>query len=99
MNVKLDNGQITFTWNKAHIAQNTKIGHDNGLEIQLYWPTFKIKNYKENEKFSFQRMHKEFYFGAPTNFRIVYEKGYFGIGGNLLGFGIAMDYLKTFKNE
>lgn len=90
MNFKVENSQITFSFDRAAIGKNDCIsGHDKGLRIQLYWPTFKIKNLgKEN------RNHKELFIRFETVLRLVKEDNYYGFGIQFLGFGFAFDYEK-----
>lgn len=96
MSIEVSNGQITFSWHRAMIGKDGKgSGHEDGLQIQLYWPYIKIKNYKKNDGKTFSSWfdnYKEFYFGAQTNFRVVYSNVYWGIGGNILGFGLGVSY-------
>lgn len=85
MKTKVDAGQITLYLEE--------------LRIQFYWPHFIWKNIKKTE-YSWSRDHKEFFFSAATNFRIVWEeKYYWGFGGNVLGFGAAVDYQKQEKKS
>lgn len=87
MKTRTGNGHITFDfWVK-----------EEGLRIQLYWPHFEIKNIKKTE-YSWSRDHKEFFFSAATNLRVVWETGYYwGFGGAVLGFGGAADYQRVTK--
>lgn len=54
--------------------------------IQLYWPYIRIRKTK------CQRNYKELIISADSVFRLVYEKGYFGMGIQILGFEIAFDF-------
>lgn len=88
MNFKIDNGQLTISF------QNAMVGRDrDGFRLQLYWPKISIKNYKKGKN-NWQRGHKELYISFPTLIRLVWEEGYWGFGGELLGFGGALDWQK-----
>lgn len=94
MKTEFANGQFTICFGQSAIGKDGKgSGHEDGWRVQFYWPQFNIKNYKRGEA-SWQRAHKEFYFSAGTNIRLVWEEGYCGAGFNILGFGAAVDWQK-----
>jgi len=89
MKCQIDKGQLTLSFDGAWIGKDGPgSGHGDGWRIQIYWPYFKWQTYKD-------RSYREFLVDVKTVFRIVSEKGYFGIGGQILGFGVAFDYQKT----
>jgi len=99
MKVKIDNGQITFATERVYARTPVRDSWcEDGLRIQFYWPKFQWKNSKKGEH-PWQCARKEFFFSAATNFRITWEEGYWGCGGNVLGFGAAADYKKEEKNS
>ncbi len=88
MNTRVENGQITFSFDKAVIGKNDCLsGHDKGLRIQLYWPRVSFKNCGEEN-----RNHKEICVCFKSGFRLVKENNYWGFGCEFLGFGFAGDY-------
>lgn len=92
MKFSIQNGQLTIGFGNSLVGRNGQgSGHQDDFRIQLYWPYIRIRNRKKEEV---GRAYKEFYATAPTNIRLVLEKGYWGAGGNILGFGLAADYQK-----
>lgn len=92
MNYKIENGQTTFCFGNSGILRDGKgSGHNEGFRIQIYYPIIKWKSYDGE----FARASKELYLSASTVFRFVWEENfYFGIGGQILGFGLGIDYQK-----
>ena len=88
-------GNLTFTFYKP---QNIDEQDEKGLRVQLYYPYFYWKNLnvKMGSPLSLNRDYKEFCLRLDTNFRVVIDKTYryYGIGFNILGFGIGFDYNK-----
>jgi hypothetical protein len=93
MKTKIDNGQITFSFEQAHIAQNDTVSpHLKGLRLQFYWPIIKWENTKRDERYSYSRNTKHLYVAFKTVFRIIKQDDYIGFGITVLGFGAAFDY-------
>ena len=93
MHTSINNGQITFNFGEAMIGRNDSYtGHKDGVRVQFYWPKFSIKWHKPN--INWPAGNKDISFTFKTNFRICFQKGYFGIGFALLGFGAGFDWQK-----
>lgn len=90
MKCTINNSQLTLSF----LGRNGPgSGHGNGFRLQFYWPKVIVENHKRGEQ-HWSRTHKELFISAPTLLRLVWEDGYYGVGGELLGFGVAMDWQK-----
>ena len=84
MKTTVGNGLITFSFGGKSPR------YEDGYRFQLYWPTLYIRKYNPAKEGPYSRA--EIYFAAPTTFRLVRGKDFWGVGGNLLGFGVGIDY-------
>jgi len=93
MNTSISKDQITFSFGEAMIArEDSYTGHKDGVRVQFYWPRVTFKFNKPD--IYWPAGNKEFAFHFHNTFRTNYQKGYFGIGFRLLGFGAGFDWQK-----
>lgn len=94
----VENGQLTLSFAGAWVGKDGPgSGHRDGFRIQFYWPIIKWRNYKRQTEPYPKPAHKELFVSMATRCRIVFADGYYGIGGEILGFGIGIDYQKQEK--
>mgnify|MGYP001574214323 CR=1 FL=1 len=91
----LSNGQLTFSWDQACIATNhPRYAHEVGPRLQIYWPRIKIKmdNNLDPAMNRDTTFNREVFISGPTVFRWVWQSYYWGLGAEILGFGLGFDY-------
>lgn len=94
-NIRLDSGQVTFSFGQSHIGANgIYSGHLEGVRIQLYWPTIRVKvelGRKITKSYD-TRFKREYRLQMHTSMGFIEHDNFWAGFIRILGFGAAIDW-------